>query len=62
MKRILAWVVLGLAIWGVVTAAKAFKNPFAAMSLSGVVSPVPVVNMLPPAHTGCKDSKDCFHD
>jgi hypothetical protein len=59
MKRVVAWVVFGLVVWGVVTAARAYKNPFASML---VVSPVPVVNMLPPAHTGCNDSKGCFHE
>jgi hypothetical protein len=62
MKRVVAWVVFGLCVWGVFTAARAYKNPWAGLSSAVSVVPVPVVNMLPPAHSGCKDSKDCFHE
>lgn len=57
MKRVVAWVLFGLAIFGIVKAAQAFKNPWAMPSPASVV-----LDKLPQAHEGCKDSKDCFHD
>lgn len=57
MKRVIAWVVFAIAVYGVYVAAHAFKNPW-----SSGVQVAPIASLLPPAHDGCASSKDCFHD
>lgn len=56
MKKIIAWAVLAFVVWGSISLARAWKNPFA------TVSAPTIIKMLPPAGEGCKDSKGCFHD
>lgn len=57
MKRVIAWVVLAIVIYGVYEAASTFKNPWAAG-----VQVAPIAALLPPASDGCASSRDCFHD
>lgn len=56
MKRIAAWAVFALVLFGVVKAAQAFKNPWAVPAVPSIAS------VLPLPHQGCTQSKDCFHD
>lgn len=54
MKRVFAWVVFALVLFGVAKAVQAFKNPWAVPSIAGSS----VLPHLPPAAKGC--GGDCF--
>lgn len=52
MKRVVAWVVALLALWGIVKAADAWQNPWASvLSAPAVVNPV--LQGLPSSPVGC---------